>query len=140
MCISTELQSQLDAFTSVTTQYGWASTFYPGKEGKAHWVELGTAIFNALCHSDEQSRLAGAHDDAPYDVAVRAWLNAAEAILPHLEDGDEVTDEQSSRFKACVLEARGILTPDDQFFTGDALAELRDQAIDEHRAGQTEPM
>jgi hypothetical protein len=34
---------------------------------------------------------------------------------------------------------QGILTPDHEFFQGEALAKLRDQALIEHRAGQTTP-
>jgi hypothetical protein len=33
---------------------------------------------------------------------------------------------------------KGILTPDEEFFAGERLAELRDKAIDAHRRGETE--
>lgn len=39
-----------------------------------------------------------------------------------------------------VSQAKSILTPDDEFFDPDRLAPLRDEAINDHRAGLTEPL
>jgi len=70
------------------------------------------------------------------------WLAASLEILPHvgalekeysgLDGGDD--------FRRNVKEAQSILTPDSEFFVGDALIELRDQAVDAHRSGLTEPL
>lgn len=48
------------------------------------------------------------------------------------------TIECAARFRACVREAKGILTADEDFFDSDALAELRDRAIDDNRHGEVE--
>lgn len=46
--------------------------------------------------------------------------------------------EHSERFRACLREAQGILTSDAEFFRGDGLVQLCDEAIDEFRRGETE--
>lgn len=46
--------------------------------------------------------------------------------------------EHSERFRACLREADGILTSDADFFRGDGLVQLCDEAIDEFRQGETE--
>lgn len=69
----------------------------------------------------------------------RNWLATSEEVLLRIESvqtqGYAVAraDELRSR----VVEARGLLTPDRDFFTSDKLVDLRDQALDEHAAGQT---
>ena len=46
--------------------------------------------------------------------------------------------EHSERFRACLREAEGILTKDADFFRGEGLAQLCDEAIDEFRRGETD--
>jgi hypothetical protein len=42
----------------------------------------------------------------------------------------------AEEFRKCCRELRGILTPDKDFFDDDALAALRDQALDQLAGGQ----
>ncbi|HUY35984.1 MAG TPA: hypothetical protein VMV69_24815 [Pirellulales bacterium] len=45
--------------------------------------------------------------------------------------------DHADEFLACAREVKGILTPDDEFFAGDALSKLEAAALDEHRKGLT---
>jgi hypothetical protein len=68
------------------------------------------------------------------------WLNVCQCYVPHLEEceskGFEV--QHAAKFRECLREATGILTPDSDFFSSDSLVILRDNAIDEFRAGGCE--
>lgn len=75
-------------------------------------------------------------------VIFREWLEVSQEFLPHVLRLEEKygSVEGGTEFRANVKEARASLTPDDRFFNGDKLAELRDAAIDDFRAGLTEPL
>ena len=73
---------------------------------------------------------------------LRAWLNVS---LQVVAQGERLQRERGQAdgldaLETNVREATAILTPDDQFFNPDRLASLRDQAIDAHRSGMTEPL
>ena len=82
--------------------------------------------------------------DPALDSAVQRlfsdWLKIGVEILPLVErlERDIGTIEGADTFRANLSEAESILTPDDVFFASDELADLRDRAIDDHRAGRTE--
>lgn len=80
--------------------------------------------------------------ERPPEALYRLWLGAAERVLERAEtrtrEGHAIKGLEEYRDN--VREARGVLTPDDDFFTSEELADLRDAAIEDHRAGLTEPM
>ncbi len=71
----------------------------------------------------------------------REWFRGAGGVVMHLGrlEAGGASVRWSDQFRRAYSEARGVLTPDDQFFAGDAMVRLRDEAIDAHRAGRTEP-
>jgi hypothetical protein len=81
----------------------------------------------AYMYADE-TEIAGYYQD---------WLVAAREIDAELTQfqGAGVSFEDAATFRRCLTEARGVLTPDSEFFGGQALAKLRDDAINWHRRG-----
>jgi hypothetical protein len=69
----------------------------------------------------------------------RRWLQPAGQILSKIaiaeRSGCEV--KWADQFRRACREAQALLTSDSDFFTGDALTEKRDAAIDAHREGRT---
>ena len=88
--------------------------------------------------------LSGSDFDAKWDESIRAslsdWLEVASALMADVGGLERQygkiagTDALNENIRA----VRGILTPDDGFFSSEALVELRDHAVDSHRAGATE--
>ncbi len=107
-------------------------------------IERAIRIFDELMNLDEDLRavsLSGAPVSEAFEAyerevlrLVTTWTEVSELLA----DSEGVDD--TSPFYACVREAQGILTPDDEFFDHDKFIELRDAAIDEHRAGLSEDM
>ena len=67
------------------------------------------------------------------------WYSACkpfEATLANYQQDGHVV-EYADRFLQCLRETEGILTDDATFFADDTLADLRDQAIDDHKKGET---
>ncbi len=84
--------------------------------------------------------------DAGLDESIRSLLNQWFHLSRHLdkdardvEGGYGVLDGVRD-LRRNIRNAASILTPDDAFFRGDRLTALRDAAIDDHRAGLTEPL
>jgi hypothetical protein len=83
---------------------------------------------------------AGRDDWALQDEILSAlghWMGISLKIVPEGEgghvDGLDMLKENLARTKS-------IHTPDDEFFDPDALSPLRDEAIEAHRLGMTEPL
>jgi len=103
-------------------------------------------LFDTITKIDEDWRWQVLRHETPYEEAVaesirklyESWHEACAApvgMLPLFESRFgrvENAEELLVRWR----EAQGILTPDEEFFTGDALAGLRDKATDEHRSGE----
>ena len=75
-------------------------------------------------------------------ICSRDWLAVSQQVAPQGERlraqyGDA---EGLDVLKENIREARSILIPDDEFFDPDKLASLRDEAIEAHRSGFTEPL
>ena len=68
------------------------------------------------------------------------WLRPRGRVLPIIDyfEGRGHSVEGANEFRAACEDVVGIITPDAEFFGGDELAELRDRAIDEHRAERDE--
>lgn len=80
--------------------------------------------------------------DQKVDQLLSSWLEISLEILPHIGDLEREYSslDGAEDFRRNVKEVQAILTPDREFFAGDALVDLRDQAVDDHRAGRTEPL
>lgn len=83
--------------------------------------------------------------DPAFEESLRAqyeaWLKPSPAVLARLEryEGQGFTVECAAEFRMACREVEGIVRDDAAFFSSDKLVQLRDQAIDEHRAGQCAP-
>ena len=111
-------------------------------------LQSGIEIFDSITRFDEDRRLRVLKGQIPYDASTeqqiqglyKDWLQPsalAATILEHYESlfGDV---KHADEFRSRYSEAKGIVTPDNEFFSDDTLVELRDAAIDEHRRGDTQ--
>jgi len=80
-------------------------------------------------------------DDA-IESLIRDWMTTFSPLLDSTKRvaQDYGNVDGAEAFRKNFREAEGILTPDEDFFVGDKLVALRDQALAEHRAGQTESL
>ncbi len=70
------------------------------------------------------------------------WMSTSLGVVPY---GERLQREYGhveglDALRENLSQARSMLTLDDEFFDPDRLSRLRDQAIDAHRLGQTEPL
>jgi hypothetical protein len=76
------------------------------------------------------------------DKILRAWLELSVQLQPQTARVQQ--DSSHAAGYDVLLEniraAKGSLTPDDEFFNNERFIEYRDQSVDEHRAGLTEPL
>lgn len=80
-----------------------------------------------------------AEDERELSQYYRTWLEIAEVVASELEEhrlaGFSMTG--SDEFLVHLENARGICTPDEVFFAGENLEELRDDVVDAYLAGET---
>lgn len=69
----------------------------------------------------------------------RTWLAPAADILARIEamEAAGYKVQWADQFRRAHRDARAVFTADSEFFSSDALVELRDTAIDAHREGRT---
>jgi hypothetical protein len=111
-------------------------------------VSWGNVLFKGLSEEDATWHTYVLESKIEYDEshqkelleAYRTWLETSMRLLSFVERLEESGFEVrgSGELRRNCAEAKGILTDDDQFFVGDALTELRDEAVDEHRRGGTQ--
>jgi hypothetical protein len=107
-------------------------------------------IYDRIMHVDDQVQhclLVGrCRDELGLQQKLRdllaGWLAVSLQVLPQgerlrREHGDA---EGLDTLKENVCQAKAALTPDDEFFAGDRLSALRDEAIEADRLGRTEPL
>lgn len=109
----------------------------------------GLSLLGQVNSIDEKVRLKIFQGDVEYDARFddlltnfyQSWLGPRDKLLRELQSLEQegFPVERAEEFRAACREVEGILTADDEFFTGDELVTLRDEAIDEHRAGRCEP-
>jgi hypothetical protein len=109
-------------------------------------LALAVFTFERLARIDDEWHSEG-YKGRPYDPDVDAalstiyqdWFEISQRTLRSLEEAEASGQklEGAVEFRKCYREAQGMLTPDDKFFTDEALVRARDQAIDEHRRGET---
>jgi hypothetical protein len=111
------------------------------------FLEFGVGLFDSITKIDEDWRLRVLEHRVEYDPAFaeallrvyRQWLEPCaeiEEVLKFFEQRFGMV-ANAPEFRARWREAAGILTPDGEFFAGDALVSLCDTAIDEHQTGET---
>ena len=105
------------------------------------------ALFDEVSAVDAEWHTAMFGGEIPWDEAewgrvrnlYRDWAEAGRGLLPTLAaleaDGRDVVG--AVLFRENLNEVKGIMTPDDEFFVGDKLIELRDRAIDADLRGET---
>jgi hypothetical protein len=90
--------------------------------------------------------VAGADEDPLQGKKLRemlgTWLEISLDVAAQAArfDRDRSRVEGIESLNANLREAKSILTPDEEYFDVDKMSVLRDQAIDEHRMGMTEPL
>lgn len=109
----------------------------------------GLSLLSQVNTIDEKIRLKMFREEIEYDARFddvlenyyKWWLKPCDKLLKELNllEQEGFSIERAGEFRAACREVQGILTVDNQFFSGNALTDLRDQAIDEHRAGRCEP-
>jgi hypothetical protein len=112
-----------------------------------NWLAYGVFLFECITRVDERHREAAyANPDSyseDFDREIRglyeAWSKAIPDSLEQLAylEKKGFLVEKADEYRRCCEEARGILTPDNEFFVGDKLVALRDAAINSHLVGDT---
>jgi hypothetical protein len=110
-------------------------------------LAIGILQYNMLNRIDEVWRTYVLRGAVEYSVKMdeqigdlyRLWYKSCARLLPHLAacEKEGFVVEGAMEFRSACREAEGILTPDDVFFSADALVELRDEAIEANRRGET---
>ena len=111
-------------------------------------LQHGVTIYDALNMIDEKARMEIYDSPDDYDPDYHKvmiglyqwWLAPCDEILSELAKFESRFDsvDYAEQFRSAVQEVQGILTPDDEFFTGEKLAQLRDEAIDAYYRGECE--
>jgi hypothetical protein len=111
------------------------------------FLEFGINLFDSITKIDEDWRLRVLKHEFKYDpVTAKKILGLYETWLEPCAEIERIALflEQTfgnlanaAEFQLRCREARGIVTPDEQFFVGDALVNLRDEAIEENCKGET---
>jgi hypothetical protein len=111
-------------------------------------LALGVFTFNQISRADEHWRkeiYAGNLPFADEDEraildAYRTWAGTCDLYLKAIAEleSQHYAVEHAEEFRQCTREVRGILTSDENFFSGEQLTVLRDEAIEAHRKGATE--
>lgn len=67
------------------------------------------------------------------------WLRPCDVLLEELRNLErDFSVEYAEQFRSACREVKGLLTPDDEFFSGGDLVTLRDKALDAHERGECE--
>jgi hypothetical protein len=114
------------------------------------WLAFGIETLERLFRFDEGWRgdvLSGA---VPYDPDLDAdirksfeqWLTTSRVAASHIPQFEQRFGpvEYAAKFRQYIRMVESVLTPDEQFFSDEALVAARDQAIEEHSRGVTEDL
>lgn len=111
------------------------------------YLQFGIDVFDGITHWDEAWSLRVHKGLAPYrpehESTIREaygrWLRPCEAIEQVLRQFEAKFGQvkHAEEFRRRCREAYGIAANDAEFFRDDALVSLRDDAVDEHRRGET---
>jgi hypothetical protein len=111
------------------------------------WLYVGNGIFDAITSFDEKHQSRVFKGEIEFDPdhaelikqAYSWWLGPCEELCAKIKlmHDQHFEVNNSAQFLSNCREAKGILTPDGEFFNHEDMVALRDMAIDEHRAGQS---
>lgn len=111
-------------------------------------LQHGLSVYEAINIADETWRRHVLQKNAEYDPAVskritqlyKRWMRPCEHVMAELEVHERHFGvvEYADQFRRACREVKGLLTDDNEFFSGEKLTRARDEAIDAHRGGQCE--
>jgi len=109
-------------------------------------IAYGNIIFQRLSEYDVTWHAEVFEDEIPYEEGefnkiqqnYRDWLQVAKTWLPWIKHHEEKDYEVRGavEFRENCRKATNLFVPDNQFFQGQKLVDLRDRAIDDHRDGR----
>ncbi len=110
-------------------------------------ISCGLVLFQMLSEEDANWHTHVLESKIPYDEAqeaellenYRSWLDASNRLLSKIGvlEGWGYEVRGAKEFREKCQEALGVLTEDAVFFADEVLVNLREEAINEHRAGRT---
>jgi hypothetical protein len=110
-------------------------------------VVMGVALLLAIDVIDMNWRTEVFGGKADHDAAeeqaietmYREWSRLSSPVLSRIEqmEAEGYQVKWSDQFRRTHRDARGVVTPDTEFFAGDSLIEQRDAAIVAYREGRT---
>jgi hypothetical protein len=142
--MNSELQRDIDLYVEIAEKWKQDHEEVMASYSFEDLLAKGVSLFNLIVSAEERWRLeihrgVIRYSDETYArhvELIRHWLATGERLLPNLKRFEDAGFfvKHAKRFRRCIREAQGILTPDDQFFSHDRLVEERDRAIDEARS------
>lgn len=139
-----------DAITSYAEGVeSWKSAYVAAMKCRdlEDWLYVGNGIFDAITAFDEKHQFRVLSGEIEYDPAhneliksaYKWWLGPCEVLSTEINSlrAQGFLVDNSEAFLSNCRESTGILTDDAEFFDSEALIALRDEAIDEHRAGES---
>lgn len=111
-------------------------------------LQHATSVYEAINFFDESARQLHASGKQEYTAETgdvirklyRSWLQPHESIVQTILvfENAGYSVSFSSEFRSAVREVQSLLAEDEDMLTTDRFIELRDAAIDDHRAGNCE--
>lgn len=113
-------------------------------------ISLGIYTFKLVLKADQSHRRAAFEGKMKFNEAwerkafelLRVWVNNTESFMKTLELFEQKGFDvgRSNELRLLLSQANAILIPDDNFFQGPELDELKKKAIKANRSGQTEDL
>ncbi|MEX2139178.1 MAG: hypothetical protein WD894_07955 [Pirellulales bacterium] len=110
-------------------------------------LALGNRVFDAIVEFDENWRRQVSRGKLRFSPVLHSFIQAlferwhapCSNVLAAIEDlrHEGFLPKGADEFQHRCREADGILTPDGDFFVGDQLIQIRDDALDQHLRGET---
>jgi hypothetical protein len=141
--MTSELQRDVDLYVEISEKWKHDHAQAMACYGFEDVLAKGASLFSLIVGAEERWRIQVYRDETPYSDRkaaefldlIKAWLKPCDTLLGeprHFEDAG-FSVKHSREFRRCVGEAKGIVTPDSEFFSHQRLVEERDRAIDETR-------
>ena len=141
--MSSEFQRDVDLYVEISetwkNEHSQAMACYSFEDV----LTKGSNLFTSIISAEERWRLQVYRIEIAFSESkaaefvdlIKDWLKPCQTLLTelkHFEDAGFAV-KHSRKFRRSVREAKGTVTPDDEFFTDDRLVEERDRAVDEAR-------
>ena len=111
-------------------------------------LQTGIEIFDSITKTDEDWRQRVLRKMVDYDPAVeerilhayKEWLKPCRMVEEVLRHFEALFGQvrHADEFRSRCMEAKGIDAPDSEFFSGESLVDLCDDAIDDYRKGDVQ--